>query len=137
MAAASWAKAYVGLPYRAHGRDMAGVDCWGLVRLVMAREFGVDLPDMAAAYPDPDDRAALHAMIRAKLQDREEFAACDVQAGDVLFFKQEGHVSHCGVAIGPDLMLHARDGRDVVVDSFTVGVWARRLHAVHRVRVTA
>jgi len=36
---APWASTYVGIPYRFAGRDRAGCDCWGLVRLVLAERF--------------------------------------------------------------------------------------------------
>jgi len=34
----------VAVPYVDGGREMAGADCWGLVRLVMRERGGVDLP---------------------------------------------------------------------------------------------
>lgn len=39
----TWAR-YVGLPFKDGGRDWKGVDCWGLVRLVLKQERGVDVP---------------------------------------------------------------------------------------------
>lgn len=39
-----WASKYVGLPYIDRGRTFAGVDCWGLVYLIMRREKGIELP---------------------------------------------------------------------------------------------
>lgn len=43
----SWAGAYVGIPYRDHGCDGAGCDCWGLVRLIYAERAGIVLPPFA------------------------------------------------------------------------------------------
>src|SRR5262245_60853565 len=40
----NWQQKYVGLPFKDFGRDFGGVDCWGLVRLVLARECGVAVP---------------------------------------------------------------------------------------------
>lgn len=128
----AWAAGYVGLPYAPHGRDAAGVDCWGLVRLVLAREFGVRVPDMAASYPDPDDRAELDRLIGRNLEAVMTVMPGEERPGDVLFFTQAGHVSHCGVAVGDGFMLHARDGRDAVVETYRAGLWLRRLHGIFR-----
>ena len=34
---------YVGLPWRIGGRDRRGLDCFGLVRLVLAEQAGIIL----------------------------------------------------------------------------------------------
>lgn len=36
-----WADQYVGLPFLRGGRDRTGLDCYGLVRLVLAEQSGV------------------------------------------------------------------------------------------------
>lgn len=40
------------VPYLAYGRTMAGVDCWGLVRIVRHALRGEWLPEFGAIYPD-------------------------------------------------------------------------------------
>ena len=39
-----WAERYIGLPFIDHGRNFTGVDCWGLVRLIMQEECHIDIP---------------------------------------------------------------------------------------------
>jgi cell wall-associated NlpC family hydrolase len=38
-----WPAHYVGVPFRKGGRSHAGCDCWGLVRLVLLEERGIEL----------------------------------------------------------------------------------------------
>jgi cell wall-associated NlpC family hydrolase len=40
----NWQEKYVGLPFKDFGRDFKGVDCWGLVRLVLWHECAISVP---------------------------------------------------------------------------------------------
>jgi cell wall-associated NlpC family hydrolase len=40
----NWAAQYVGLPFRDKGRARTGLDCYGLVVLVLREQFGVEVP---------------------------------------------------------------------------------------------
>ena len=40
----NWLDRYIGLPWKIGGRELhGGIDCWGLVRLVMRDEAGIDM----------------------------------------------------------------------------------------------
>jgi hypothetical protein len=57
-----WANTYVGLPWKERGRDRGGIDCFGLVRLVLIEQRGVRLPSFAGDY-DPADGPAIAGLI--------------------------------------------------------------------------
>lgn len=43
---------YVGIPYKPGGRDMNGLDCWGLVLLFFREQLAITLPDWEKSLND-------------------------------------------------------------------------------------
>ena len=107
-----WENRYVGLPYIDGGRDFCGVDCWGLVRLVLREECGVDLPK----YGDISARDLLRiarAMETGKDEEiwREEMTP---RAFDVVVMRLPSRAwpGHVGVMVDGKTMLHTEKGAD-------------------------
>lgn len=120
----SWAEKYIAIPFVEKGRDKAGLDCYGLVRLVYGQEIGIDLPDYLAAYETTDDREALNALIsheksqlwREKPNGRE----CEF---DVAVLKMRGVPMHVGVVIGGGKMLHCLKGVGTSIERYNSIKW--------------
>ncbi len=66
MPAPAWAAGYIGIPFRERGRDRAGCDCWGLVRLVLGERFGVAVPSYAGDYESVKDYRRLAELVEAQ-----------------------------------------------------------------------
>lgn len=127
-----WVKQYVGLPFLARGRDKAGVDCWGLVRLVQAEQYGVELPSYDNNYVDPFDSAEANEAIAIGTAQPEWRRVYDVLPGDVLVFQVAGVVCHVGLYIGDGRFLHVRVGTDSAVERLASQAWQHRLKGVYR-----
>ena len=92
-----------GAPYRSGGTTPRGFDCSGFTSYVMG-QIGVDLPRSSGE----------------QFQVGTSVSRGDLQVGDLLFFDStySGRISHVGIYIGNNKMIHAAS-RDVSVDDLT------------------
>lgn len=108
---------WVGVPYRYGGQSRDGVDCSGLVCVLMRDVAGVLLPRTAAqqqAWCQPLDSTAL-------------------QPGDLVFFAPDGQpVNHVGIYAGARTMLHT-GGTGVGYASLDDNYFRSNYHSAGRV----
>lgn len=108
---------FVGIPFKAGGRTEAGLDCWGLARLVYKSELNVILPsysDECRAGDGPDRYAELielHKDRWAPVKAPEPF--------DLLELRVDGEPSHIGIVVKPrHTFLHAWRGSHSGVERY-------------------
>lgn len=127
-----WWNNYVGIRFKALGRDRLGCDCWGLVRMVCAEVFGIPVPDYADEYLDPYDRTRVPDHIdRAKA----DFAAVSKGAereGDIICLFVAGKECHVGIVTEIGYMLHLMDGTMATVEQYTARRWSHRVEGFYR-----
>lgn len=131
--APAWARNYIGIPFEPRGRDRQGLDCWGLVRLIYAEQFGVFLPSLAERYSgvhtsDAREIASVVNDVRGDTRLWEPVARARV--GDVLHMRV-GRLQHVGVATSPGSFLHAVNGADSCLERLDQD-WRNRLLGVYR-----
>lgn len=85
---------YVGYQYVYGGTTTKGWDCSGFVRYVFSKHFGVSLPRTAAQQCSRGTTVSKN--------NRSEW-----KPGDLLFYKQDGRVSHVAIYLGNGQMIHA------------------------------
>ena len=128
-----WVAGYIGIPFRPHGRDRDGCDCWGLLRLVLAEQFDTQIPAFHGMTWQPgDDRRALAAFMDEHRDIWSEVPAGQEQPGDGVLMRLMGHPIHCGIVVAPGWMLHVEGGADAAAEPYTDIRWNRRVLGFYR-----
>lgn len=106
---------YIDIPFKNKGRTKDGADCWGLVRIVLHEQFGVQLPDLLDGYNSAFNSDAVSGLIEiqkgviaATKQERPE-------NGDIALIAIGGIVCHVGVYID-GMILHIERGKDAILE---------------------
>lgn len=108
----SEARSWLGVPYKYGGNDRGGVDCSGFVLQVYLNALDIPLPRSS----------------------REQHNYCKATTkgslipGDLIFFasdKDKERISHVGIFVGDNLMIHASTSRGVVISDLTSAYYVR------------
>ncbi len=112
------AYAWNGTPYRTGGHSKRGTDCSGYTMEVYRAALGIEIPRNSAKQSEYCTQVS---MSKAK-------------PGDLLFFQasKRGRISHVGIYLGKDKMIHA-SSRGVMVSDLTLPYWRKRFTHAGRV----
>lgn len=113
----NWWGAYIGIAFLDGGRDLAGLDCWGLVARVYADRLGVTLPSHEGIGAT-DHRGVAQAM-QAGCATGPWRRVDTPRAFDVMVARRDHHSrypGHVGVMIDAQRVLHILQGRDAHID---------------------
>ncbi|MBI1215693.1 MAG: phage tail protein [Alphaproteobacteria bacterium] len=127
-----WAGHYIGLPFKSQGRDRAGVDCWGLVRLALAEQFGLALPSFAREYQRTLDAARIPALIERETPLWRAVSSGEEKQGDVIVLRVRGRPMHVGLVLGDGQMLHVELGIDSAIERYDGPQWRERIFGFYR-----
>lgn len=130
-----WIGRYIDVPFKTHGRDKDGCDCWGLVRLVFKEQFDIDLPDHAEGYETATSLSSddIGAVIAAESAARWRLIGkAQARVGDVIVLRTKGHPLHVGMIVGGGMMLHVIRGANSVVECYDGIRWKSRIYGFYR-----
>lgn len=125
-----WTNDYIGIPYSFGGDDRNGIDCWGLVRLVLSERYGKHLPEYFH-----DDINEVPGMIRDFVPRTNVYKVESPALGDLALFLIGGKPMHIGIIVGepgePNL-LHTLIGHDSALDRWDSPRWIKRVEGFYR-----
>lgn len=127
-----WAGRYIGLNFKDHGRDRAGLDCWGLVRLALSEQFGLALPSFIHEYKHTSEKTRIGPLITRELKSWQPVPAGQERAGDMIVLRLHGQPMHVGLVLGDKQMLHIESGINSAIERYNGPRWAERLFGFYR-----
>ena len=129
-----WAGHYIGLPFQDHGRDSSGLDCWGLVRLVLAEQFDIALPSYIHEYQRTTQVEKISTLIERESSKWKEVPAGSEVCGDTVTLRVRGRPMHVGLVLGDRQMLHIECGINSVIERYVGARWMERVSGFYRYR---
>ena len=127
-----WAGHYIGLPFLDRGRSSAGLDCWGLARLVLAEQFGIALPSYINEYQTTLQAEKIGKLVKAESPKWRLIKKGDEVCGDIIVLRVRGEPMHVGVVLGDKHMLHIEHGINSVIENYSGSRWADRISGIYR-----
>lgn len=115
----------IDVPFKRHGRDFNGWDCWGLIKLAYDQVFGIKVSD--GDFGSPEENA------EAFNQGKEEwFKVAQERPGDVVLMRNGRLACHVGLVIEKGLMLHTQEKYGTVVERFYSPTLKQRVVGIYR-----
>lgn len=120
-------KKYLGVPYKNMGRDLSGLDCWGLI-VCIYKDYGIEVFDLEN-YEQEWQRRGGNIILGNYYENWKRVV--QHQCGDVVLinYPKDNIVGHAGVSLGGGMFIHAT--RNGVLVSPVKG-WKNRIYGFFR-----
>lgn len=123
---------YIGIPFVNRGRSRYGLDCWGLVSLLLKDQYGIIVPDLLE-YEDALDRIQTSSVI-----DRHTPLVAGEKVdkpieGSVVVLSTGGLSAHVGLIIGDNMMIHTTKETGVLVEPLNSPRIQKRIQGFYNV----
>lgn len=126
---------FIGIPFRAGGRDFSGVDCYGLIVLVYKTE-GVKLWDTSDYNLENHTHASDNLMLSNYSRNWIKIDKDEVEELDILLFNMDLDLpdipTHVALYVGDNEVIHCMSGHPVYRCKFKKGPLERFFQGAYR-----
>ncbi len=105
-----FARRAIDIPFKPHGRDYEGWDCWGLVMVAYRDVLGVTIPDYTDDYRTLKDFVRLQELFTDR-EDVDRWRTVDTpEVMDLVCINRRGVPIHVGLLLEGGRVLHSEHG---------------------------
>lgn len=122
----------MGIPYQPKGRNLDGVDCWGLAYVFHRMLLGNPVPSYTHDYSQPEDPESVSKAITGNALQWVEVEPSAARYGDVVIFRLKGLPMHCGVVLDHGDFIHTLKGCQTCIERLDSLTWNKRIYKVIR-----
>lgn len=132
-----WARNYVGIPFVDYGRTTDGLDCWGLFRLILKEQAGIDIPEYDTLGYMSDDKENNGHVAEVMQKDIQKgiwlsVGPEDVRVFDGLLLRILGLPIHVGVVVSAGYMIHTEKRINSCLERYDRAMWSKRITGIYR-----
>ena len=118
---------YIGIPFKPHGRDLNGWDCYGLIYYIYGKDLGISLFSYVNDYATVNDK---HIPDLIKQEKARWHEVVKPQKYDVVLLGKRGR--HVGLMLNDSEFLHVLVGISTCVEGTKSAVWKNRIQGYCR-----
>lgn len=111
----TWVQEYIGIPFQSGGRDRRGLDCYGLIRLVLMEQYECTLPLLDGKYDNALNLYDTSPLFFQQLPILTEKIA-GPQERALALLEMHQLPCHLGLFCGGESIIHSRAGVGVVAE---------------------
>ena len=124
------------IPFKEHGRDENGIDCWGLVYLFYRDVFGIELNSHQNDYEFINKKIARNDVVRLisnEISSGQWIEKLQPDFGDVVVLRLAGRPFHVGVVINPHkkVMIHCLENIGVCQEEYNSVKYVNRIEGFY------
>jgi len=130
----NWYDKYINVPFKSGGRSIDAADCWGLIRIILFQECGIDLPDYGEISTEDLKRIAQTMTVRKDDELWQDIKLGEQKAFDVVVMRRSGSrmVCHVGIMINDKQLIHVEKGTDSAIVSINDWTVRERIECIRR-----